>query len=398
MCAALVPLWLAEMLIPEMLPMVVNACLSHGSSVMEKKQTIVKNIDAMQSFASLDVLCVDKTGTLTEDKILLDYYMDIFGNENKTVLEYAYLNSLYHSGVKNHLDSGILAVREWPTFDDKKLESEYKKIDSLPFDYQRKITTVLVKSATDKENLLIVKGGVEEILKKCSHFEYKNQISAFDDDCHRKALEMTGEMSVDGMKIVAIAFKKLIENSISPDSENNLTLLGFLAFFDAPKQSAFSAIQKLKEKNVSVRVLSGDKKNITASICRRLKLNTENMLTGTDLLNLKDDEILQRVETTEVFAELTPEQKSLVVKILQQNGHTVGFLGKKDLDVLEEGIVQGRKAFMNMTKYIKITASSNFGNIFSIVLASVLLPFFPMSALQLLLLNLLYDTLCLSLP
>lgn len=253
-------------LIPEMLPMVVNACLAHGSSVMGRKQTIVKNIDAMQSFASLDVLCVDKTGTLTEYKILLEYYMDIFGNENKTVLEYAYLNSLYHSGVKNHLDSGVLAVKEWDSFDDKKLEAEYKKIDSLPFDYQRKIATVLVKSIDDKsanyieEKLLIVKGGVEEILNRCSSFEYKNEVSIFDEDCYKKALEMTGEMAADGMKIVALACKKISVSEISSEDENNLTLLGFLAFFDTPKQSALSAIEKPKAKNISVRGLSGDKK------------------------------------------------------------------------------------------------------------------------------------------
>ncbi len=279
-------------------------------------------------------------------------------------------------------------------------------------DYQRKIATVLVKSIDDKsakyieENLMIVKDGVEEILNKCSSFEYKNEISVFDNDCRKKALEITGEMAADGMKIVALACKKISVSEITSEDENNLTLLSFLAFFDAPKQSSLSAIEKLKAKNISVQVLSGDKKNVTQSICRRLKLNTENILTGTDLQNINDDEILQRVESTEVFAELTPEQKSLVVKILQQNGHTVGFLGdglndinaitqcdagisvensvaalkecsnvilgKKDLNVLEEGIVQGRKAFMNMTKYIKITASSNFGNIFSIVLVSVL--------------------------
>ncbi len=419
-------------LIPEMLPMVVNACLAHGASVMGKKQTVVKNINAMQSFASLDVLCVDKTGTLTGDKILLEYYMDILGNENIQVLEYAYLNSLYHSGVKNHLDSGILEVKAWESFNATALEENYKKIDSLPFDYQRKFASVLVNYIEENQHILIVKGGVEEILNKCKTFEYKNQISDFDDDCREKAFEMTGEMSQDGMKLVAVAYKKVDCTTITAETETELTLLGFLAFFDAPKQSAFSAIEKLKAKNISVRVLSGDKKNVTQSICRRLKLNTENMLTGTDLTSMDENQILQRVETTEVFAELTPEQKSFVINILQQNGHTVGFLGdglndlsaisqcdagisvensvaalkecsnvillKKDLNILEEGIVQGRKAFMNMTKYIKITASSNFGNIFSIVLASVLLPFFPMTGLQLLLLNLLYDTLCLSFP
>ncbi len=419
-------------LIPEMLPMVVNSCLAHGSSVMGKKKTVVKNINAMQSFASLDVLCVDKTGTLTGDKIILEYYMDVLGNESSKVLEYGYINSLYHSGVKNHLDSGILDVRSWKNFNAAVIESKYKKIDSLPFDYQRKIASVLVAETETQEQMIIVKGGVEEILCKCSVFEYKGEISILDDECRRKALEMTGELSSDGIKLVAVAYRKISGNAISSQDENELVLLGFLAFFDAPKQSAFSAIAKLKEKNVSVRVLSGDRKNITQSICRRLQLNTDCMLTGTELGNLEDDEILQRIEKTEVFAELTPEQKSIVIRILQQNGHTVGFLGdglndinaisecdagisvensvaalkecsnvillKKDLNVLEEGIVQGRKAFMNMTKYIKITASSNFGNIFSIVLASVLLPFFPMTSLQLLLLNLLYDTLCLSFP
>lgn len=218
---------------------------------MGKKQTIVKNIDAMQSFASLDVLCVDKTGTLTEDKILLEYYMDIFGNENKRVLEYVYLNSLYHSGVKNHLDSEILAVKEWDSFDDKKLEAEYKKIDSLPFDYQRKVATVLVQpSDKTKEKLLIVKGGVEEILNRCSSFEYKNEVSVFNEDCYKKALEMTGEMAGDGMKIVALACKKILASEITSEDENNLTLLGFLAFFDAPKQSSLSAIEKLKAKKI----------------------------------------------------------------------------------------------------------------------------------------------------
>lgn len=308
-----------------MLPMVVNACLAHGASVMGKKQTVVKNINAMQSFASLDVLCVDKTGTLTEDKILLEYYMDILGNENQQVLEYAYLNSLYHSGVKNHLDSGILEVKGWESFNADALENNFKKIDSLPFDYQRKIASVLVSDEISKNNLLIVKGGVEEVLNKCKTFEYKSQISNFDENCHAKALKMTGKMSQDGMKLVAVAYKKVSDNTITSETENALTLLGFLAFFDAPKQSSLSAIEKLKAKNVSVRVLSGDKKNVTQSICRRLKLNTENMLTGTDLTTMDENQILQRVETTEVFAELTPEQKSFVINILQQNGHTVGF-------------------------------------------------------------------------
>lgn len=419
-------------LIPEMLPMVANACLAHGSSVMGKRQTVVKNINAMQSFASLDVLCVDKTGTLTGDRILLEYYMDVLGNENSKVLAYAYLNSLYNSAVKNHLDNGILEVEGWNSFDSESLVKQYAKVDSLPFDYKRKTASVLVGNRESGRKILIVKGGVDEILLRCRNFEYREEVHAFDGECRARAIEMTSDMASDGMKLVAVAYCDVSADSLSIGQDESLTLLGFLAFFDAPKQSAFSAIENLKRKNISVRVLSGDKSNVTLSICRRLKLNTDSFMTGSALAALDDDEILQCVEHTEIFAELTPEQKSLVVRILKQNGHTVGFLGdglndlsaisdcdagisvensvdavkecsnvilmKKDLNVLEEGISQGRKAFMNMMKYIRITASSNFGNIFSIVLASVLLPFFPMSALQLLLLNLLYDTLCLSFP
>ena len=476
-------------LIPEMLPMVVNSCLAHGSSVMGKKQTVVKNINAMQSFASLDVLCVDKTGTLTGDKIILEYYMDVLGNESSKVLEYGYINSLYHSGVKNHLDSGILDVRLWKNFNAAEIEAKYKKIDSLPFDYQRKIASVLVAEAETQEQMIIVKGGVEEILCKCSAFEYKNEISIFNDECRRKALEMTGEMSSDGIKLVAVAYRKISGNAISSQDENELVLLGFLAFFDAPKQSAFSAIAKLidgfnndgfrvlalahktnpspvgkfsvedekdmvllgylafldppkestaeairalKNHGVETKILTGDNEKVTRTICRQVGLKVSNMVLGSEIEKMSDEELSRVVEKTEVFAKLTPDQKARVVTCLRQNGHTVGFMGdgindaqamkvsdvgisvdsavdiakesaeiillEKDLMVLEEGIVEGRKTYANMIKYIKMTASSNFGNMFSVLAASALLPFLPMMSVHLIFLNLIYDLSCTAIP
>ena len=419
-------------LTPELLPMVINACLAKGCSAMGKKQTIVKNINAMQGFGSMDILCVDKTGTLTRDIISLEYYMDVLGNESSNVLELAYLNSLYHTGVRNHLDSAILRCRDMPghsqSFDF--LEREYVKLDELPFDYQRKFATVLVKHG--EKNLAIIKGGIEQVCSRCTHLEYKGKIMEMEGDSLSSVHAIVGEMLEDGMKVLAVAYKDLDESQLDLNQEQGFILLGYLGFFDAPKQSAASAIQKLKEHHVGVRVLTGDQKEVTISICRRVGIDARKILTGRDLEILSENDLPVQIEQTTVFAELSPMQKVLVLQTLQGNGHTVGFLGdgmndlpamvesdvgisvdttaeavkegadvillKKDLNVLEEGIKEGRKAFANVSKYIRITASSNFGNIFSIVIASVFLPFFPMTAVQLLLLNLLYDILCLALP
>lgn len=334
--------------------MVINACLAKGSAAMEGKQTIVKNINAMQGFGSMDVLCVDKTDTLTGDTVLLEYYLDVLGNESERVLELAYLSSRYATGVENHLDRAILRYGSFPGWDARlgEFQVQHPKLDELPFDYNRRCSSVLV--GDEACNLLIVKG------------------------------------------------------------------------------SAASAIDKLDALHVRSKVLTGDQKSVAVSICRRLGIDTTAVLTGEALDQLTDNELPVCVERCTVFAELSPKQKMRIVQVLQDNGHTVGFLGdgmndlpaitaadvgisvdtaaesvrecadvlllKKDLNVLEAGILEGRNAFANMTKYIKITASSNFGNIFSIVIASVFLPFFPMTSVQLLLLNLLYDILCLMLP
>ena len=419
-------------LTPEMLPMVINACLAKGSAAMGQKKTVVKNINAMQGFGSMDVLCVDKTGTLTGDVILLEYYMDILGNESSKVLDWAYLNSLYHTGVANHLDTAILKYRKLPGREAyfRGLAVRYPKLDELPFDYERKIAGVLVKD--DDRKLLIVKGSIEEVYRRCRYIEYKGNRSCMEPDGFSSVRAIVDEMLEDGMKVLAVAYKSVDQEQLNIEDVQELTLLGYLAFFDAPKKTASDAIQKLKNLHVRIKVLTGDQRDVAISVCRRLGIDAKQVLTGKELDALTGDEQLMRIENTTAFAELSPKQKAAIVQTLQANGHTVGFLGdgmndlraivesdvgisvdtaaeavkegadvillKKDLNVLEEGILEGRKAFSNMSKYIRITASSNFGNILSIIIASVFLPFFPMTSVQLLLLNLLYDTLCLVLP
>ena len=430
--AFLFALSVAVGLTPEMLPMVINACLARGSAAMGKKQTIVKNINAMQGFGSMDILCVDKTGTLTGDKILLEYYMDILGNESQRVLDLAYLNSLYHTSVRNHLDDAVLKYREMPGKSGhyQALEEQHPKLDELPFDHERRVASVLVGYGDN--NLLILKGSLGEVYQRCSYVEYRGERRRIGMEDRASIHAVVDEMLEDGMKVLAVAYKPLDQTSVTRGDEQGLTLLGYLAFFDAPKQSAAAAMKQLQRLQVGVRVLTGDNRDVAVSVCRRLGIDTAHTLTGGELEQLTDDELPLRLERTTLFAELSPRQKVQVVRTLRENGHTVGFLGdgmndlpaivesdvgisvdtaaeavkesadvvllKKDLKVLEEGIKEGRKAFANVSKYIRITASSNFGNIFSIVIASVFLPFFPMTSLQILLLNLLYDILCLALP
>ena len=419
-------------LTPEMLPMVINACLVKGAAAMGKKQTIVKNSNAMQGFGSMDILCVDKTGTLTGDKITLEYYLDILGNESRKVLDLAYLNSLYHTSVQNHLDDAVLQYREMPGRADycRKLAQEHPKLDEIPFDHERKVASVLVQG--QESNLLILKGSLAQVYRRCRYVEYKGERREIGPRDRAGVHAVVDEMLEDGMKVLAVACKPTEQRRVSPRDEEELTLLGYLAFFDAPKRSAAAALARLEQLHVGVRVLTGDHREVAVSVCRRLGIDTTRTLTGRELDALTEDERPVRIERTTLFSELSPRQKVQIVHTLQENGHTVGFLGdgmndlpammesdvgisvdtaaqavregadvvllKKDLNVLEAGIREGRKAFANVAKYIKITASSNFGNILAIVVASLFLPFFPMTALQILLLNLLYDLLCLALP
>ena len=421
-------------LMPEMLPMVITACLARGSLSMSKKQTIIKDINAMQGFGSMDVLCMDKTGTLTNESILLEYYMDVLGNESGQVLDLAFLNSAYHSGVCNPIDNAILACQTMPGHEQhfSDLLMRYQKEDEIPFDYSRKFVSTLV---TDKNGdcQLIMKGNISQIVSRCSHVEFRGKILPMEKNGMQSVASVVDEMLQDGMKVIAVARKKIEkQDQIIPTDENNMILMGYLAFFDAPKKTAKTSVEALKRLQVTPKILTGDQADVAASICRRVGIPSEIILTGVDLDQMTDDELGKTVENNHVFAELTPGQKVRIVSALRQNGHTVGFLGdgindipalcesnvgisvdtavdaakdaadvvllQKDLGVLEQGILEGRKTFTNMLKYIKITASSNFGNIFSIVCASAFLPFLPMTSLQILLLNLLYDILCIILP
>lgn len=421
-------------LMPEMLPMVITACLARGSLSMSKKQTIIKDINAMQGFGSMDVLCMDKTGTLTNESILLEYYMDVLGNESDKVLDFAFLNSAYHSGVCNPIDNAILACQTMPGHEQHfaDLLTQYQKEDEIPFDYTRKFVSTLV---TDKNGdcQLIMKGDISQIVSRCSHVEFRGEILPMEKGGMQSVDSVVDEMQQDGMKVIAVARKKIEkQDQITPADENNMILMGYLAFFDAPKKTAKTSVEALKRLKVTPKILTGDQADVAASICRRVGISSESILTGVELDQMTDDELGKAVENIHVFAELTPGQKVRLVSALRQNGHTVGFLGdgindipalcesnvgisvdtavdaakdaadvvllQKDLGVLEQGILEGRKTFMNMLKYIKITASSNFGNIFSIVCASAFLPFLPMTSLQILLLNLLYDILCIILP
>ena len=333
--------------------------------------------------------------------------------------------ALFHEG-------DILRYRQMPGRQEhfRQLEADHQKLDELPFDYDRKFASVLVRAG--EENLLIIKGSLEQVCRRCRYVEYKGQRLDMTKDAQASIHAVVDEMLEDGMKVLALACKPMSRGELSREEEEDFTLLGYLAFLDAPKKSAAAAIGRLQQLHVGVRVLTGDHRDVAVSVCRRLGLDTARTLTGEELDRLPEEERPLRVERTTVFAELSPRQKVEILKTLQANGHTVGFLGdgmndlpavvesdvgisvdtaaeavkesadvvllKKDLNVLEEGIQEGRRAFANVSKYIRITASSNFGNIFSIVIASIFLPFFPMTSLQLLLLNLLYDILCLALP
>ena len=421
-------------LMPEMLPMVITACLARGGLCMSKKQTIIKDINAMQGFGSMDVLCMDKTGTLTNESILLEYYMDVLGNESDKVLDFAFLNSSYHSGVCNPIDNAILACQTMPGHEQhfSDLLMRYQKEDEIPFDYSRKFVSTLV-SDKNGDCQLIMKGNISQIVSRCSHVEFRGEVLPMEKDGRQSVASVVDEMLQDGMKVIAVARKKIEkQDQIIPTDENNMILMGYLAFFDAPKKTAKTSVEAIKRLQVMPKILTGDQADVAASICRRVGIPSEIILTGVDLDQMTDDELGKTVENNHVFAELTPGQKVRIVSALRQNGHTVGFLGdgindipalcesnvgisvdtavdaakdaadvvllQKDLGVLEQGILEGRKTFTNMLKYIKITASSNFGNIFSIVCASAFLPFLPMTSLQILLLNLLYDILCIILP
>ena len=413
-------------LTPEMLPMIVTANLSKGALSMSKKKTIVKNLNAIQNFGAMNILCTDKTGTLTCDKIVLEKYINADGSndESKRILRHAYFNSYFQTGLKNLMDKAILShVKELKL---EHLKDAYTKVDEIPFDFIRRRMSVVIEDKQGKRQI-ITKGAVEEMLSICSHTEFNGEVQSLTDKLKVKAQKISEEMNRKGMRVLAVAQKSYIEKvgNFSVSDEKEMVLIGFLAFLDPPKPSAAEAIKQLHEYGVEVKILSGDNDIVVKAIGRQVGIDTSYSLTGPDIENMDEAILKERVKTTTCFSKLTPLQKTQIISILQEQENTVGFLGdgindaaalrqsdigisvdsavdiakesadiillEKDLMVLEDGVLEGRKTFGNINKYIKMTASSNFGNIFSVMFASAFLPFLPMMPIHLLIQNLLYD-------
>jgi Mg2+-importing ATPase len=410
-------------LTPEMLPMIVTVNLAKGAIAMSRKKVIVKRLNAIQNFGAMDVLCTDKTGTLTQDRIFLKRHIDIQGRDSEQVLQYAFLNSHFQSGLRNLLDKAVLEHVELG----RTLGlGGYSKIDEIPFDFTRRRLSVVV-AREDGTHLLICKGAVEEIFAACSRYCLDGEVAKLDESHFETAKTETIKLNSDGFRVVAVAYKEMSssQSTYSVKDEADLTLLGYIAFLDPPKESAREAIAALARKGVQVKVLTGDNDIITRKICREVQLDTGEILLGGEIAQMSDNELAEVVTRTTVFAKLNPAQKERVVQALHAKGHVVGFLGdgindspglkaadvgisvdtavdiakesadiillEKSLLVLQEGVTEGRKVFANITKYIKMGASSNFGNMFSVLGASIFLPFLPMAPIQVLTNNLLYD-------
>jgi Mg2+-importing ATPase len=428
-------------LTPEMLPMIVTANLAKGAVNMSKRKVVVKRLNAIQNIGAMDVLCTDKTGTLTMDKIVLERHLNVFGIEDNEVMKWAYLNSYHQTGLKNLLD---VAVLEHADEHDRLKEGEtYKKVDEIPFDFQRRRMSVILEE-NDRTHLLICKGAVEEVLDLCTHAfapgednqlqVKKDAIIPIDEKIRETILKTSKKLNEEGLRVLLVAIKEYDERPLtySVNDESNMILTGFIGFLDPAKPSAKLAIEALQNLGVAIKVLTGDNEIVTKKICKDVGIPITNVLMGRDLEDMTDEELTSRIDDISILAKLSPLQKSRVVRVLQAKGHTVGFMGdgindaaalrdadvgisvdtavdiakesadiillEKDLMVLRKGVIYGRRTFGNIIKYIKMTASSNFGNMFSMLGASALLPFLPMLPVQILINNLLYDVSQISIP
>jgi len=420
-------------LTPEMLPMIVSANLAKGAMAMAKRKVVVKRLNAIQNLGAMDVLCTDKTGTLTQDKIILEHHIDANGQKNESVLSLAWLNSHHQSGIKNLMDQAVLYFSEnEPNF---VKPQGFTKVDELPFDFIRRRLSIVVKDP-QANHLLVCKGAVEEMLCISTHMHENGKVVELDDARRDALLKLANDYNKDGFRVLVVATRDIkkseAKKQYSTADESDLIIRGFLTFLDPPKETAGPAIAALREIGVAVKVLTGDNAVVTCRICRQVGLEPGEPVLGPQLEKLDDATLKVLVEERTVFAKLTPLQKSRVLKALQSNGHTVGFLGdgindapalrdadvgisvdsgtdiakesadiillEKSLMVLEEGVLKGRETFGNIMKYLNMTASSNFGNVFSVLVASAFIPFLPMLAIQLLLQNLMYDISQLALP
>lgn len=429
--ACLFAISIAVGLTPEMLPMIITTSLAKGAVAMSHKKVIIKNLPSIQNLGSMDILCTDKTGTLTQDKVVLEYHLDIHGKEDNRVLRHAFLNSYYQTGLKNLIDLAIIAKQQ--EVDSSNIEEIYAKVDEIPFDFNRRRMSVVVLDQSGKTQM-ITKGAVEEMLSCCSYAEYNQEVTPLTQEIRAFILRQSDELNEMGMRVIAVAHKTnpAPAGQFSIEDEKDMVLIGFLAFLDPPKETTADAILALKDHGVMVKILTGDNEKVTRSICHKVGLEVQELMLGPKMDELTDQELFDITEKTTIFAKLSPSQKARIIRVLMEGGHCVGYMGdgindalamkesdvgisvdtavdiaresadvillNKDLMVLEEGILEGRKTYANMIKYIKMTASSNFGNIFSVLVASAFLPFLPMAAIHLIILNLIYDITCISIP
>jgi len=418
-------------LTPEMLPMIVSANLARGAVAMSKKQVVVKQLNSIQSFGAMDVLCTDKTGTLTQDHVVLQYHLDMNGNPDDRVLRHAFLNSHYQTGLKDLMDVSIIecakqnpAYQQWLGF---------TKVDEIPFDFGRRRMSVVVSEPSGKTQL-ITKGAIEEMLSISTYVQYEGGVQPLTDQNRAEITERCRKFNADGLRVLGVSQKTnpAEVGAFSVADETDMVLIGYLAFLDPPKDSAQAAVAALRDYGVRVKVLTGDNDAVTKTVCHQVGLPVTRVVTGAEVEQMDADQLQSAAQQADVFAKLSPEQKSRIVGALRAAGHTVGFMGdgindaaalkaadvgisvdtavdiakesasiilmEKDLTVLQQGVIEGRKTYANIIKYIKMTASSNFGNMLSVLLASALLPFLPMFPIQILLLNLIYDLSCTSIP
>lgn len=428
--ALLFALSVAVGITPSMLPMIVNVNLSKGSKRLAKKDVLVKDITSIENLGSIDILCTDKTGTLTENKIVLEKYIDATGKESKNVLEYAYLNSTYSTGIKNLVDKAIITYGTKNKIE--ALTTKYEKIDEIPFDYTRKKQSVVVKNKSNY--LMITKGALEEILTDCQEVKLENRVVKLTKDIKDNIISRAKDLASEGMQVIALAIKDTYPGKelFNSSSEKNLVFIGFVAFLDEPKKGVKSILNKLSNINVKVKILTGDNPYATKNICSLAGLNSDNILLGSDIEKMSDEELTPLLETTDVFARMNPLEKERIVHLYKKAGHVVGYMGdgvndapalssadvgisvntaasiaketsdiillKSELNVIYDGILEGRKVYGNIIKYIKMALSGDLGDVFSIMLASIFLPFLPLIPIQMLIQDFIYDFSQLGIP
>lgn len=415
---------------PLLLQVILSSCLSKGAVRMSKKKTIVKKLDSIQNFGAMNILCTDKTGTLTEDKIVLEKYLDVYGNEDIRILKHAFLNSYFQTGLKGSIDEAVInrALKN----NLSNLVNEYRKVDEIPFDFTRRRLSIVVSN--DDGKLLITKGAVEEILSICNTIDYNHEIMPITKEIKDNIREIANRLNEEGLRVVAVCQKRNLDNieTFSVEDEKQMSLVGFVGFLDPPKESARLAIEKLNNAGIRVIVLTGDNAAVTKNICKKVNINTSKFVTGSQIDKLADNGVLRLLRKSNVFVKLTPIQKARIVRILKESGNVVGYMGdgindapsltnsdvgvsvdtavdiaketadiillEKDLNVLLDGVTEGRRTFGNLMKYIKMAVSFNFGEVMSVIIASVFLPFLPETPIQLLVESLLYDFGQLTLP